>query len=104
MSSYSCCNLTSKLAINIKTITPLIRLIAEENRLKLLCILNQKDHCVCDLMKHINISQSLTSHHLRDLKDAKLITNYKQGLYVYYSITPLGQTIIQSLLKIQNKK
>jgi len=104
MSSYSCCNSSSKIAVNIKKITPLMRLIAEESRLKLLCVLNKKDHCVCELMEHVDMSQSLISHHLRDLKDAQLVVDNKKGLRVYYSLTPLGKTIINSLLKIQNKK
>jgi len=104
MSSYSFCDSSSKMAINIKAIAPLMKLVAEESRLKLLCILNQKDHCVCELMEHADMSQSLISHHLRDLKDAKLVVDHKKGLYVYYSITPLGKIIISSLLQIQKKK
>ncbi len=104
MSSYSCCDSSSKMAINIKEVAPLMKLVAEESRMKLLCILNQKDHCVCELMEHVNMSQSLISHHLRDLKDAKLVLDHKKGLFVFYSLTSLGETIINSLLQIQNKK
>jgi len=104
MSSYSCCQSSSKESVNIKRISPLLKLIAEESRLKLLCILNQKNHCVCELMEHVDMSQSLISHHLRDLKDAKLVIDNKQSLRVYYSITPLGKAFISSLLQIQKKK
>jgi ArsR family transcriptional regulator len=104
MSSYSCCQPSSKESVNIKRISPLLKLIAEESRLKLLCILNQKNHCVCELMEHVDMSQSLISHHLRDLKDAKLVIDNKNGLRVYYSITPLGKAFISSLLQIQKKK
>lgn len=104
MNSYSCCQPNTKKSINIKRINPLLKLVAEENRLEILCILNQKNHCVCELIKHVKISQSLISHHLHDLKNEKLVVDNKQGLRVFYSLTPLGKTIINSLLQIQNKK
>ena len=101
MSSYNCCKPSSKESVNIKKTVPLLKLVAEESRLKILCVLNQKEHCVCELMEHTNYSQSLISHHLRDLKDAAIVSDEKKGLRVYYSLTPLGKSIIDSLLKIQ---
>ena len=104
MSSYSCCNPTSKEGVNIKVMAPLLKLVAEESRLRLLCILQQKEHCVCELMEHTGYSQSLISHHLRDLKESNIVKDMKKGLRVYYSLTPLGKTIISSLLQIQKNK
>ena len=97
MSSYSCCKPYTKESVNINLVNPLLKIVSEENRLKILCILNQKNHCVCELMEHVKISQSLISHHLRDLKDAKLVTDSKKGLRVFYSLTPFGKNIINSL-------
>lgn len=80
-----------------------MKIVSEESRMRLLCILNKKDHCVCELLEHVKMSQSLASHHLKDLKDAKLVTDNKLGKRVYYSLTPLGKTIISSLLEIQKR-
>lgn len=102
--SYDCCQVNSRESINIKSIAPLLKLVAEESRLKLLCVLNREEHCVCELMGHTKYSQSLISHHLRDLKDSSLIKDKKIGRRVYYSLTPLGKTIIDSLLQVQNSK
>lgn len=103
MSSYNCCKPLSKEVVKIKKIAPLLKLVAEESRLKILCILSKKDHCVCELMEHTKYSQSLISHHLKDLKDAGLVRSHKVGLRVYYSLNPLGVIVINSLLQIQNK-
>ncbi len=65
-----------------------------------ICILKEKEHCVCKLMELVGSSQSLISHHLKDLKNAGIVENHKKGLYVYYSLTKKGKHIINLLLKI----
>jgi DNA-binding transcriptional ArsR family regulator len=71
----------------LKLTTDFLKVIAEENRLKILCILLQSDEqCVCDIWKYLNLPQNLTSHHLKILKDFGLITSRKEGLNVFYSI------------------
>ena len=101
MRSYSCCKASSTSSINIAAFVPLLKLIAEPNRLRILCILAQNSHCVCELMEHTDLSQSLISHHLRDLKTAGLVVDTKKGLRVYYTLTSSGRKLMQSLLPIQ---
>jgi len=100
MSSYSCCSVSSKESKNIKSLSQLLKLVTEESRLKLLCILKKGEHCVCEIMEHVPLSQSLISHHLKDLKDAGIVEDKKKGLYVYYSLTKKGKNIINLLFKI----
>jgi len=52
-------------------------------------------------MKHVTLSQSLISHHLRDLKEAGVVEDKKQGLYVYYSLTKKGKEITNLLFQIK---
>ncbi len=100
MSSYSCCSKSNKKSKKIISLFSILKLVTEESRLKLLCILNEKEHCVCELMEHVEMSQSLISHHLKDLKDAGIVTDEKKGLRVYYSLTKKGKHIINLLFKI----
>jgi ArsR family transcriptional regulator, arsenate/arsenite/antimonite-responsive transcriptional repressor len=71
----------------------LLKVIAEENRLRILCILKNGEQCVCKIIENIGLSQSLVSHHLKTLKDAGLIKDDKRGLWVYYSLTKKGKRI-----------
>ena len=100
MSSYSCCSSTSKESKQVSKLSSLLQLVSEESRLKLLCILRQGEHCVCQIMKHVNLSQSLISHHLKDLKDAGIVADEKRGLYVYYSLTEQGKSITNALFNL----
>jgi len=104
MSSYSCCTPDKKAFKQVVSLSFLLRLVSEESRLKLLCILRQREHCVCEMMKHVNLSQSLISHHLKDLKDAGIVNDEKRGLRVYYSLTDKGKQITNLLFQIPKKE
>ena len=98
MSSYSCCTPDSKEYKNVLSLSSILKLVAEESRLKLLCILGSGEHCVCELMEHVDMSQSLISHHLADMKKAGLVKDEKKGLRVHYHLTKTGYKIL-SILK-----
>jgi len=63
-----------------------LKVIAEANRLKILCMLRTGEKCVCDIWKFLDLPQNLVSHHLKVLKDSKLIESRKDGLKVFYSL------------------
>ena len=78
----------------------LLKLMSEESRLKLLCILLNGEHCVCELMEHTKMSQSLISHHLKGLKDMGVVADEKKGLRVYYSLTEKGRKVTNLIFRI----
>ena len=100
MSSYSCCSSKSIESKQITSLSSLLHVVSEESRLKLLCILRKGSHCVCEIMKHVDLSQSLISHHLKDLKEAGIVQDKKNGLRVYYTLTKKGEKIINSLFNL----
>jgi len=63
-----------------------LKIIAEENRLKILCFLLHSEQCVGDIWNYLNLPQNLTSHHLKVLKNFGLIIARKEGLNVYYCV------------------
>lgn len=79
-----------------------LRLVAEPTRLQILHVLSEGGaHCVRDCGCHVpDISQSLLSHHIADLRRAGLIDAEKQGLQVYYSLTRRGQLVMAALYNL----
>ena len=75
-----------KACTNIKEILPFLKIISDENRLKILCHLKQWEKCVNHIVKDTNLAQNLVSHHLRKMKEAWIIISKKHWLYVRYSI------------------
>ena len=101
MGSYSCCTNNKKEEKEVSQLSSFLKLVAEESRLKLLCVLRQGKHCVCELIEHSEMSQSLISHHLKDLKEAGLVSDEKKGQWVYYALTNFGKKATDLLFKIK---
>jgi ArsR family transcriptional regulator len=97
MSSYNCCTPDKSEFKRIVSLASLLKIVAEESRLKLLCILKNEEHCVCEIMGHLDMTQSLISHHLADLKAAGLVKDEKRGQRVYYQLTKLGSKVMALL-------
>jgi len=78
--------MNKKPCVNIKGITPFIKSISDENRLKILCFLKWGEKCVCDIVEFMKLPQNLISHHLKKLKDENIVISKKEWLNVKYSI------------------
>ena len=61
--------------------------LADETRLRcLLLIAREKELCVCELTEALNESQPKISRHLAQLRTCGLLSDRRQGQWVYYHI------------------
>jgi ArsR family transcriptional regulator len=60
--------------------------LADETRLRILDCLSDGEQCVCDLTDKLDAAQSRLSFHLKTLKDAGLLTDRREGRWIYYSL------------------
>jgi ArsR family transcriptional regulator len=93
-----CCKNKKSIA-NLSQTAEFLKIISEENRLKILCLLREGEKCVCEIWQHLNLPQNLVSHHLKVLKDFKLISSKKVGCKVFYQ---LNQKAVKKYLKLLN--
>ena len=63
-----------------------LKVIAEANRLRIICFLKKKERCVCEIVEALNMPHNLASHHLKALKSVGLLTSLRKGKYVFYKI------------------
>ena len=75
----------------------LFRTLGDGARILILCALGEGEHNVTDLAARSNLSESATSHHLRHLRQTRLIKARKEGRYVFYS---LDDDHVQQLVKL----
>jgi DNA-binding transcriptional ArsR family regulator len=75
--------------------TRLLKSLANETRLKMLRLLNEREMCVCELTVALNLTQPTASHHLNILENMRLIRDRKEGKWVFYSVSQ--PKLIQSL-------
>ncbi len=66
----------------------LFHALSDETRLRILDRLRQGERCVCELTDALDAAQSRLSFHLKTLKDAGLVTDRREGRWMYYSIAP----------------
>ena len=59
--------------------------LAEPNRLAILKFLKDGERCACEIHPKLGLPQNLSSHHLKVLKDLKLLKSRREGLKIIYS-------------------
>ena len=63
-----------------------LKALAEENRLKILALLEQEDLCVRSLAHRLDYSEASISQHLKILREAGLVRGEKRGYFVHYTV------------------
>ncbi|WP_406365471.1 ArsR/SmtB family transcription factor [Streptomyces sp. NBC_01546] len=53
--------------------------------------------CVCDI-SDVGVSQPTVSHHLKKLKEARLLSSERRGTWVYYRVEPAVLAAMAQLL------
>jgi len=101
MGSCKCCTSADSKSQKVGELSDLLKIVSDNSRLQILCILQKDEYCVCDLMVETKLSQSLISHHLKDLKNANLVSDRKEGKWVHYSLTNEGKRITNLLFQIK---
>ncbi len=66
----------------------LFHALSDATRLSILQRLRLGERCVCDLTDAMDAAQSRLSFHLKVLKDAGLVTDRRQGRWMYYTLNP----------------
>jgi DNA-binding transcriptional ArsR family regulator len=64
----------------------LLKAVANERRLQILCLLYEQECSVSDLSERLNLSQSALSQHLAWLRRDELVSTRKEAQTVYYSL------------------
>lgn len=60
--------------------------LADETRLRIVKLLGVRELCVCEVMIALGLTQPTASHHLGILENAGLVSDRKEGKWVFYSI------------------
>ena len=73
-----------------KKTAELFKALCDENRIKILRMLQTGEKCACRLNEEINVTQPTMSHHMKVLCDSGLVVGRKEGKWMHYSISPEG--------------
>lgn len=76
-----------QLCENAAEVASLLKLVANEQRLLILCRLLEGEASVGTLVGLCQLSQSSVSQHLAKMRDGGLLTTRREATTIYYSIT-----------------
>ncbi len=62
------------------------RALSDENRIRILMALRDRQLCVCQITAFLDLAPSTTSKHLSILRQARLIESSKKGRWVHYRL------------------
>lgn len=70
----------------MENLLEIFKTLSDETRLRILKLLEDGELCVCGIVSALNMIQPKVSFHLGVLKEAKFITDRRQGKWIYYRI------------------
>ncbi len=84
--------------LNIYRASRQFHALSDATRLSILQRLRFGERCVCDLTDALDAAQSRLSFHLKVLKDAGLVTDRREGRWMYYTLSAQALTDASGLL------
>ncbi len=72
-------------------VADLLKVLADERRLRILALLIRRELCVCELVDILSLPQYEVSRHLGRLKKIGLVADRREGLWAYYSVPEMAR-------------
>lgn len=83
----------------------MLKLLASEQRLLLLCRLVEGETSVGDLAEHANLAQSAASQHLGKMRAEGLVATRREAQTIYYRLAdPAAMRVLDTLCDIYRRK
>lgn len=97
--SAPCCALLRAPSLTVEQAESLadrLKAVADPTRLRILDLLVQQPEplCVCDITPQFPQNQPTISHHLKLLRDARLVQSEKRGIWSYFWATEEGRNTL----------
>ena len=73
-------------AADLNGLADLFKLFGDGTRLRILWALSESEMCVCDICALLQMKQPAVSHQLKNLKQARIVKNRRDGKVIYYSL------------------
>ena len=73
-----------------KRLLDMLKAVADESRLSLLRLLNEREHTVGDVAERVELTEPTVSHHLARLREAGLVTLRMAGNQRFYRVNDFG--------------
>lgn len=87
-----------------KRTAAIFKALCDENRIRILKLLQSGEKCACVLLDDLQITQPTLSHHMKILCDSDIVVGRRDGKWTHYSISPEGAAnairLLQEITKV----
>ncbi len=87
-----------------KDMAKIFKALCDENRIAILELLRNGEHCACKLSEKLQIGQSALSYHMKILCQSQLVVSRSVGKWTHYKISQEGcaqaKTLLQELTTV----
>ena len=87
-----------------KKLALMYKALSDENRIRILKLLQSGEKCACVLLEDLQITQPTLSHHMKILCESEIVVGRKDGKWTHYSISEEGAVTavkcLQELTKV----
>ncbi len=88
-------------ALKVRSVSLLMKALADETRLRIVALLAHGDLCVCHIEEALDLSQPNASRQLGILRNAGVVEARREGTWVYYGLVrqddPQRKRLLRSL-------
>jgi ArsR family transcriptional regulator, arsenate/arsenite/antimonite-responsive transcriptional repressor len=91
--------MATRTRLNARDSARLFHALSDETRLGILERLRFGERCVCELTDALDAAQSRLSFHLKVLKDAGLVTDRREGRWMYYTLNQDALSEVMELIE-----
>jgi ArsR family transcriptional regulator len=85
--------MATRIPLDTERAVRLFHALSDGTRLSILQRLRFGERCVCDMTDALDAAQSRLSFHLKVLKEAGLVTDRREGRWMYYTLNP--ETLVE---------
>ena len=77
-----------------------IKALADANRVRIVCVLQGRELCVCQIIEMLGLAPSTVSKHLSILRQARLLEDRKEGRWMYYRHPDSPNAFLKKILAL----
>jgi len=74
--------------LSVRSTSRLFKALGDETRLRIVALLAHGELCVCHIQEALGLSQPNISRHLGILRSVGVVSDRREGTWVYYGLTP----------------
>ena len=83
----------------MEEIVRIAKAMSDRHRVEIVTLIQREGEvCVCELCDTLRLSQPLVSRHLKQLREAGIVTAKKEGKWMVYRITQTPSKVLATLL------